>query len=62
MVDADGKPYQPRNPAGGPPIPKPPAFAVKALGNSEEDNEPDVVGYVGSVYTAAPVQPAHLNW
>jgi hypothetical protein len=62
MVGADGKPYQPRNPAGGPPKPKPPAFAVKALGNSEEDNEPDVVGYVGSVYAAAPAQPARLNW
>jgi hypothetical protein len=62
MVGADGKPYQPRNPAGGPPKPKPPAFAVKALGNTDEDNEPDVVGYVGSVGTVASASPARLNW
>jgi hypothetical protein len=62
MVGADGKPYQPRNPAGGPPKPKPPAFAVKALGNADEDDEPDVVGYVGSVGAVAPALPARLNW
>jgi hypothetical protein len=27
-----------------------------------DDNEPDVVGYVGSVHMTAPAQPAHLNW
>jgi hypothetical protein len=61
MVGADGKPYQPRNPNGG--QQRSPAFpAVKAVAQNADDNEPDIVGYVGSVHMTAPAQPAHLNW
>jgi hypothetical protein len=61
MVGADGKPYQPRNQNGGPQ--RTSGFpAVKAVAQNVDDNEPDVVGYVGSVHMTAPAQPAHLNW
>ena len=62
MVGADGKPYQPRNQNGG--SQRPSGFpAVKAVTqNADDDDEPDIVGYVGSVNRTAPAQPAHLNW
>ena len=61
MVGADGKPYQPRAQGGA----QKPNFAVKALGNFEEDDdeEPNIVGYVGSVGRRPASTPsAPLNW
>ena len=58
MVGEDGKPYQPR---GSPQQSKPNNFAVKAVRQEEEDDEPDVVGYVNSVRIQAP-PTVSLNW
>ena len=64
MVDAQGKAYQPRQPTGD--AKKPPNFAVRAVDRSEkpddDDDEPDIVGYVNRVQETPAYQPAILNW
>ena len=61
LVGADGKPYQPRNQGAQGAAPKP-AFAVKAL--QQDDDEPDVVGYVSSLAGKFPTDSVTgpLNW
>ena len=60
MVGADGKPYQPRAQGGA----QKPNFAVKALGiEGDDDNEPEVIGYVSSINRRPASTPsAPLNW
>ena len=60
MVGADGKPYQPRAQGGA----QKPAFAVKAIGGFDEDNnEPEIVGYISNLNRRPASTPlAPLNW
>ncbi len=58
MVGEDGKPYQPRQPFAG--QKKTNNFAVKAI--QEEEDEPDIVGYVNSVRMTSPNSQDSLNW
>ena len=63
MVDAQGKAYQSRQPTGD--AKKPPNFAVRAVDkmeNPDDDDEPNIVGYVNRVQELPAYQPAILNW
>ena len=59
MVGEDGKPYQPRGQPGGGPKPH---FAVKGIQNDDDDEEPDVVGYVNNIRHQGPAPLRSLNW